>query len=219
MMLGTKVGLYKAGGGGGRSLRPRPARAGAAGQHGLGGIYGGAQRRALALAAVEPQPQWPAALEWPRHPGGGRGSVPGGLRVGHARTARGGLSGGREGGGRGVGRDDGGLRDLRGGDWPAARRAQGTAGPGGLRLEPRALDRQGTPHDAFFLLVDRVGARTPLLGPFPAQAQPLDGLAYRLLAQHPLTKALLVSQFGRQRQGPVALGVAEGARALVQQVP
>jgi len=67
----------------------------------------------------------------------------------------------------------------------------------------------------FFSGVGRVRAADPLLGPLPAQAQALDGLAHRLGAQDVLAEALLVTDFGRQRQRPVALGTAGAARQAV----
>ena len=75
-----------------------------------------------------------------------------------------------------------------------------------------------TRSEVSFSQVGRVGAGDPGLGPLPADAQPHQGLADRLAADRPVGQALGVGHLGGQAERPEAGGLAEVARAAVEQV-
>src|SRR4051794_9124975 len=70
----------------------------------------------------------------------------------------------------------------------------------------------------FFSRVRRVGAGDPGLGPLPADAEALQRLADRLVAEPPRRDALGAGDLGGQGQSPERGRLAEVARAAVQQV-
>jgi hypothetical protein len=57
-----------------------------------------------------------------------------------------------------------------------------------------------------------------VLGPPPVDLQPLERQAQRFAGQHARRPALVVADLGEQVQGPQAGGLAEEARAVVQQI-
>lgn len=70
----------------------------------------------------------------------------------------------------------------------------------------------------FFSQIIRIGAANPVLGPLPAFAQPLEGLADGLQAYLSGDQPLLKAHLSGQLQGPEAGRLVEGAGALVQQL-
>jgi hypothetical protein len=69
----------------------------------------------------------------------------------------------------------------------------------------------------FFSDIRGIGTGNPVFGPLPADAEacphPVNGFA----TDGPVREALGICHRGRQRQGPLAGGVAKNARTLVQE--